>query len=582
MKFNIARKLYASFGFVVLLLLVSASLVWNLKQTLVADLRDSQEKVVATAALADAQSAVWGLRWGVAQFLASNDETARGRIIADSPKLRAEMDAALARYEEGTLTSQERELLVPLRTNFSAYAEGRARFLELMTNGQTEAALQLRRDVVSKMGPATVASFAELVDAQRRLAESSAQVATQDLAARSTLIVACLFFACVLTAGIAVWAARSITAPLRRAVVVAESVAQGDLNTQIDVSGQDETAELMRALKAMTDSLTRVVSEVRSNSESVATASAEIAQGSQDLSQRTEEQASALQQTASSMEQLGTTVTQNADNARQANQLAKGAARVAAEGGQVVAEVVQTMKGINDSSRRIADIIGVIDGIAFQTNILALNAAVEAARAGEQGRGFAVVASEVRSLAQRSATAAKEIKSLISASVEQVNQGSDLVDKAGATMQEVVSSIQRVTDIVGEISTATTEQSSGVTQISDAVGQMDQATQQNAALVEQTAAAAESLKSQAAQLVQAVSVFNLNTQHDFRSQQTGAEAASIAKAALQRVAHASAARPTASAARSSARPAGNASAPASSAPQPSQATASAKDDWTSF
>jgi methyl-accepting chemotaxis protein len=286
------------------------------------------------------------------------------------------------------------------------------------------------------------------------------------------------------------------------------AVAQGDLSIQIDVKPGDTTS-LLAMLSQMRSSLSRVVSNVRQNSESVATASAQIAQGNNDLSQRTEEQASALEETAASMEELSSTVKQNADNAKQANQLALSASAVATRGGDVVGRVVDTMKDINDSSKKIADIIGVIDGIAFQTNILALNAAVEAARAGEQGRGFAVVASEVRSLAGRSADAAKEIKGLIGASVERVEQGSALVDEAGTTMAEVVSAIRRVTDIVGEISAASTEQSAGVAQVGEAVVQMDQATQQNAALVEESAAAAESLKTQAQQLVQAVAVFTL-------------------------------------------------------------------------
>jgi methyl-accepting chemotaxis protein len=290
------------------------------------------------------------------------------------------------------------------------------------------------------------------------------------------------------------------------AVALVKAVAEGDLRTRIQLRPGDRTS-LMACLQAMQHSLSEVVSSVRVTSESVATASAEIAQGNNDLSSRTEMQASALQQTAASMEQLGSTVTQNADNARQANTLATQASEIASAGGSAVNEVVRTMKGITDSSRRIADITGVIDGIAFQTNILALNAAVEAARAGEQGRGFAVVATEVRSLAQRSATAAKEIKSLITASVEQVQAGSAQVDRAGETMEQVVQAIRRVSDIVTEISTASAEQSDGVNQVSDAVSQMDQATQQNAALVEQSAAAAESLKHQSHQLVGAVAVF---------------------------------------------------------------------------
>ena len=293
------------------------------------------------------------------------------------------------------------------------------------------------------------------------------------------------------------------------AAELARAVAEGDLTTHIVVKPGD-TASLMARLQYMQMSLSRVVSTVRQGSEAVATASGEIAQGNSDLSGRTEQQASALQETAASMEQLGSTVKQNADNARQADQLAQSASTVASRGGQVVARVVETMRGINQSSRKISDIIGVIDGIAFQTNILALNAAVEAARAGEQGRGFAVVASEVRSLAQRSAEAAREIKSLIAASVERVEQGTTQVDEAGATMNEVVAAISRVTAIMGEISAASREQSSGVNQVGQAVTQMDQATQQNAALVEQSAAAAESLRSQARELVDVVAGFKLN------------------------------------------------------------------------
>lgn len=304
-------------------------------------------------------------------------------------------------------------------------------------------------------------------------------------------------------------ATRSITVPIRRAVESAQTIAEGDLATDIKVEGKDETAQLLQALSSMRVNLAQIVGNVRQGSEGVSTASTEIAQGNHDLSARTESQAGALEETAASMEELSSTVRQNADNAKQANQLAISASTVAVRGGEVVSKVVDTMKGINDSSKKISDIISVIDGIAFQTNILALNAAVEAARAGEQGRGFAVVATEVRSLAGRSADAAKEIKALINDSVQRVEQGTALVDQAGATMTEVVSSIRRVTDIMGEISAASSEQSQGVAQVGEAVTQMDQATQQNAALVEEMAAAASSLKSQAQELVQTVAVFKL-------------------------------------------------------------------------
>ncbi|SFC62650.1 methyl-accepting chemotaxis protein [Massilia yuzhufengensis] len=340
------------------------------------------------------------------------------------------------------------------------------------------------------------------------LAQRTAEIAAARSAMRRTLVGGGLI-AGILALFMAYQLGRNISIPLRRAVKLARSVAEGDLTLDVKVRTNDEAGELMAALKDMNASLVAIVSKVRTGTGAIETAAGEISAGNQDLSSRTEQQASSLEETASSMEELTSTVKQNADNARQAKQLAASAADTAAHGGDVVAEVVLTMGSINQASRKIADIISVIDGIAFQTNILALNAAVEAARAGEQGRGFAVVASEVRNLAQRSAAAAKEIKGLIGDSVSRVEAGSRLVDQAGRTMEDVVASVKRVSDIIGEIAAASEEQRDGIEQVNQAIVQMDEVTQQNAALVEQAAAAAEAMREQAGGLAQLVGTFQL-------------------------------------------------------------------------
>ena len=418
----------------------------------------------------------------------------------------------LAAYEAKVGSDDERALFDKLKKADADYLKAQAQVVALGREKKQQDAADVSDGLASTAFDETVAALDKLSIYNFEQAEAAAALSHDTF--RTARVGVLALVALALGAGIvlAVTITRSLLRQLggepAAAVNVARAVAAGDLSTTIHLKAGDSSS-LMAQLQAMQGSLARTVSQVRSGSEQVATASSQIAQGNQDLSGRTEQQAASLQQTAATMDELGSTVRNNADNARQANQLALSASGVAVKGGEVVSQVVTTMKGINDSSKRIADIIGTIDGIAFQTNILALNAAVEAARAGEQGRGFAVVASEVRSLAQRSAEAAKEIKTLISASVERVEQGTVLVDQAGATMEEIVSAIRRVTDIVGEISSASVEQSNGVSQVGQAVTQMDQATQQNAALVEESAAAAESLRQQAQQLVQAVAVFRL-------------------------------------------------------------------------
>ncbi|MEC5163661.1 MULTISPECIES: methyl-accepting chemotaxis protein [unclassified Janthinobacterium] len=391
------------------------------------------------------------------------------------------------------------EPVLALRKDAADDAEKIAAAVALERQGRGKQGMDAMRGMLDEIGKTESALLA-----QRGQALAGLQTQTGAVLLGGGLLTA------LLAALVAYWLGRNISGPLRTAIDLAKRVAHGDLTAQVVVSSRDETGELMQALKDMNESLVKIVGEVRGGTDTIATASGQIASGNLDLSSRTEQQASSLEETASSMEELTSTVQQNAESARQASDLAHSASEVAVRGGAVVGRVVETMGSINSSSRKIVDIIGVIDGIAFQTNILALNAAVEAARAGEQGRGFAVVASEVRNLAQRSAGAAKEIKTLIDDSVEQVDIGTRLVDQAGTTMRDIVASVQRVSDIVNQISSASDEQRTGIEQVNQAIVQMDQVTQQNAALVEQAAAAAASMQDQAASLATAVSVFKTN------------------------------------------------------------------------
>jgi methyl-accepting chemotaxis protein len=423
---------------------------------------------------------------------------------------RKQIDARFAKLDAQLTSTEARTLLNQVAKTRTAYEPLQAETMELAIGGQT---FEAKAFLLDKVRPAQKTYFDALdgllkyQNGQMQLSANATREATSGMVYVIGLTVAVAMAVGVL---MALWIIRSITGPINLAVDVSRAVAAGDLSVQFDTVGKNEISQLLMALKDMQTGLISVVGEVRDGAKGVAVASAGIAQSDIDLSSRTESQSHSLRDTSSSMEQLGANVNLNAENARKANHLAQSASEVASRGGEVVTQVVATMRGINESSRKISDIIQVIDGIAFQTNILALNAAVEAARAGEQGRGFAVVASEVRSLAGRSAEAAREIKALISASVQRVEHGTVLVDQAGATMSEVVSSIRDVTQIMGEISVASTEQSNGVSQLSVAIHLMDQMTQQNSELVEVMSAAAGSLKSQAEALVNTVAVFKLD------------------------------------------------------------------------
>ncbi len=449
------------------------------------------------------------MRTAVWQHLAAKDPAARDKLEAGIKEARAAVGQALDKYEKENLSDeQDKALLATDRAVLLRYDGVRDKVLALSKAGELDAA----RDLLMQNQPI----IKELVDAfaahhgyNEKLANMGAAEGSATAASARWISISVALAVMVLVAGMGLLLARRIVASLTSAVGVAHTIAGGDLSVQISATSNDEVGQLMTALADMSGSLVRIVSEVRSGTETIGTASSEIAAGNLDLSARTEQQAGSLEETASAMEELTATVRQNSDNARQAKQMAVSASDKAVRGGEVMGDVIRTMEAIDSASNKIADIISVIDGIAFQTNILALNAAVEAARAGEQGRGFAVVATEVRNLAHRSAAAAKEIKTLISDSVEQVEQGGKLVQQAGAAMTEVVDTVRSVTDIVSEISAASAEQSTGIDEINRAITQMDEVTQQNAALVEEAAAASQSLQEQAGNLASVVGAFKL-------------------------------------------------------------------------
>ena len=427
-------------------------------------------------------------------------------FIANNKKI---IEDAFAVLDQLVFLPEGKALVTNIRTKREFFVASFTRVRQLVAAGKRDEAVALINSETLPAIDALQAPITELNNLQKKVVVDSSAEAQHGIDFAIKLMMGLAVLALLVGMAAARLITRSITKPVEQALGLAQRVAEGDLTGTVHVEGKDEMGRLLQALLTMNESLVRIVGEVRGGSEAISTATSQIAAGNIDLSQRTEEQAAALEQTAASMEQMGATVKQNYEGSQQANKVAGAAAEVAVRGGAVVSQVVHTMEAINVSSRKIADIIGVIDGIAFQTNILALNAAVEAARAGEQGRGFAVVATEVRSLAGRSATAAKEIKALIEASVGNVTEGCKLVEQAGSTMDEIVVNVRRVTDIMAELAAAAGEQSSGIDQINQAVGQMDQVTQGNAALVEEAAAAARSLEGQAKNLVQAVSVFRL-------------------------------------------------------------------------
>jgi methyl-accepting chemotaxis protein len=590
-RFRIGTRLGAGFAAV---LAVSTAMVFIGASRLGSVADDVGQMVsvpLAKGRLADEWFRIMSVGVKRTSAIAKSSDASLVPFFAEDMKASSARAGEIIKTLEAMPTSdEEKKLMAAIAEMRAPYIAARDSITKARRDGKTEEAERALEKELLPASKAYIERLQAFMDYQNKSIDATgARLRAEAASARNSLALLGVL-AVLLGAGMAWVLSRSITRPLTQALEQARAVAAGDLTQRVPAHGNDETAQLLRALGEMQDRLSHLVSQVRGGVDSVSTASQEIARGNADLSQRTEQTATSLQQTASAIEQLTGTVRQTADSARTANQLASSASSVAQRGGEVVSQVVSTMEEINASSKRIADIIGTIDGIAFQTNILALNAAVEAARAGEQGRGFAVVAGEVRSLAQRSAEAAREIKSLIGSSVEKVDSGTRLVADAGSTMTEIVASVQRVSDIIGEISAAAAEQSGGIGQVNQAVTQLDQATQQNAALVEESAAAAESLQAQAHQLAGVVA--------SFRIAGTGSGAAAT-PTVLAQATITQARRPAPAAPRSapmasasvsaSTRAAAKPATPRAAAPAPAPATAAAtpagsgaQDDWESF
>ncbi|HZW13180.1 MAG TPA: methyl-accepting chemotaxis protein [Noviherbaspirillum sp.] len=544
---KIGTRLALGFGvlcvFLVLLLGFSIGTLSRVNEGTELIVNDRMPKIEAVNGV---QTEINDIALALRNMMLNEDKADREKQMAEILSSRRTVKENLDLLQRTVRFPKAQALVQQMIESDAKYLKGQEELLQRIQSGTPEEA----RDYLTNQLRPVLAEYKRLIDEQISLqkqfahefAVSAAETYTSTRNLMIGLGIAILAFAAVIGYRITV----SITRPIAKALKVANTVASGDLTSHIEIRSRDEMGQLLEALKVMNESLVRTVAMVRSGTETIASASSQVAAGSLDLSSRTEEQASSLQQTASSMEELTSTVKQNADNARQANTMAETASNVAAKGGEVIANVVGTMEEINQSSSKITDIISVIDGIAFQTNILALNAAVEAARAGEQGRGFAVVATEVRNLAQRSAAAAKEIKALIEDSTAKVDAGSKLVIEAGATMREIVTSVKHVTDIMAEISAASQEQTSGIEQINQAIAQMDEVTQQNAALVEQASAASEAMQEQAAKLAQTVSIFKLEAAERAREQAVVAISnARSAKAPVPPTKHVPAGKPVA-------------------------------------